>query len=397
MISLPEYIGVSAFGIKMGVIGPGSDLLNMVYTSLEKCDRDGLLHDGDAVCITESVLARSQNNYVTINDIVTDVYQALQINSRSTLGIVFPLLSRNRFSLIIKALAKAVKDGEVIVQFSHPADEVGNQLLPREYAEERGLKECDIIHCEDIIGERFKHPITQIDYMGLYQEIILEQGARATIFLCNDPAKILNFNPQAVIVANVHNRFHVMKKIKQNGFDNVITLQELCNDERDAWSEWGLLGSNLSSNDKLKLAPREADQFACDVQGKVLQGLGKKVEVIIYGDGAYCDPSTGIYELADPQPAFGKTAGLQGHYREGFKYKYLVDKMLDQGSQLDAIAASLLDRKTALCERSSMDSQGTTPRKTEDLIASLADLISGSADAGTPLIIVKGFLNKRNM
>lgn len=392
MIKWPDYIGASAYGIKMGVIIPGADLLNMVYSSLEKCSQDGLLSDGDTICITESVLARAQNNYVKIEDIVVDLYQKMNIHSGSTLGVLFPLLSRNRFSLILKGLAAAVKDGKIIVQLSHPTDEVGNQLLPLDFAEKKGIKEHDVIPCE-VEADRFKHPITQVDYIGLYYDIIKEQRAQASVFLCNDPLKLIEFGSDGIVVANIHGRNQCLGRLKRNGFKNAITLQELCNEESDGgWSEWGLLGSNLSSNDKLKLAPRHAEKFALDVQERVLSGLGKKVEVVVYGDGAYCDPSTGIYELADPQPALGKTPGLVDQYREGLKFKYVVDKMLDDGHSLEEITFSL-SQKVKPVSRSAMEAQGTTPRKMEDLIASLADLISGSADAGTPLIIVKGFLN----
>lgn len=388
---LPDYIGVSAFGIKMGVVVPGSDLLGMLYTSLEKCNQDGFLDDGDTICVTESILARSQNNFVNILDVVKDLSAKLNLKSNSRLGVVFPILSRNRFSLIMKALAAAVPKGEVVVQLSFPDDEVGNQLISEKYLDELGKTNTDFITREELIKTNCKHPITQVDYLRLYEELIIEQGAKAKIFLSNDPLKISEFKVDGVVVASVHTRNKILKKLKGAGV-NAITLQDICNDEASSWSEWGLLGSNLSSNDKLKLAPREADQFASELQKMVFEKLNKKIEIIIYGDGAYCDPSTGIYELADPQPAFGLTEGLKGKYREGLKYKYLVDKMWDEGKDLENIQLSLDSKKKEHFQKDSIEAEGTTPRKTEDLIASLADLISGSADAGTPLIIVKGFL-----
>jgi F420-0:gamma-glutamyl ligase len=391
MGKLPDYFGVSAFGIKMGVIVPGSDVVELAYESLARCDEDGYLDDGDTICITESVVARAQNNYVTVNEISQQVSKKLNLKPDSKIGVVFPILSRNRFSLIMKGIAAAVPEGHVVVQLSHPADEVGNQILPDDFAQNKGKTNGEVISLEDIGENRFRHPVTGVDYIELYQNIIQEQSRGSTIFLSNDPLQIIEYNLDGIIVANVHKRETTREKLIEQG-QNVVTLQDLCN-EGCSWSEWGLLGSNISSGDKLKLAPREADLVAQQLQDKVRQELGKNIEVIVYGDGAYRDPSTGIYELADPQPAFGLTAGLRGKYREGVKYKYLVDKMLDEGVKLEAIEGKLEEKKNQSFERNSVETEGTTPRKAEDLIASLADLVSGSADAGTPLILVKGFLS----
>lgn len=391
MGKLPDYFGVSAFGIKMGVIVPGSDVVELAYESLVLCNEDGFLDDGDTICITESVVARAQNNYVTVNEIAEQVRKKLNLKADSKVGVVFPILSRNRFSLIMKGIAAAVPEGHVVVQLSHPADEVGNQILPEDFAETTGKRNGEVISLEDIGENRFRHPITGVDYIELYQNIIQEQSRGSTIFLSNDPLQIIKYDLDGIIVANVHKREVTRDKLLDRG-QNVITLQDLCN-EGCSWSEWGLLGSNISSGDKLKLAPREADLVAQQLQVRVEQELGKNIEVIVYGDGAYRDPSTGIYELADPQPAFGLTEGLRGKYREGLKYKYLVDKMLDEGVKLEAIEGKLEEKKKENFQRNSVETEGTTPRKAEDLIASLADLVSGSADAGTPLILVKGFLN----
>lgn len=389
---IPDYVGVSALGLKMGVIVPGCNLINMVKGVLLKCHEDELLDDGDTVCITESVVARAQNNYITVNDIAIDLVQKLNIKPNGKLGIVFPILSRNRFSLILKGLSQAVPQGEVIIQLSYPADEVGNQILPYEYAEEKGKGYSDVITVEEIGDNRFLHPITKVDYIKLYKSIVEEAGAKATIILSNDPTKITGYNPDGVVVANIHGRVRTLKKV-QELMSNTITLQDICNNEKaKAWSEWGLLGSNMSSGDKLKLAPREGDSFALHLQSIVKEQMGKEIEVLVYGDGAYCDPSTGIYELADPQPAFGLTPGLKGKYREGLKYKYIVDKMLDEGVEVNSIESSMETLSKNNFENDGFETEGTTPRKTEDLIASLADLVSGSADAGTPMILVKNFL-----
>lgn len=391
MGKLPDYFGVSAFGIKMGIIVPGSNVVELAYESLAQCNKDGFLDDGDTVCITESVVARAQNNYVTVNEIAQQVRKKLNLKADSKVGVVFPMLSRNRFSLIMKGIAAAVPEGHVVVQLSHPADEVGNRILPDDFAETAGIKNGEVISLEDIGENRFRHPVTGVDYIELYQNIIREQSRGSTIFLSNDPCQIIKYNLDGIIVANVHKRESTWDKLSERG-QNVITLQDLCN-EGLSWSEWGLLGSNISSGDKLKLAPREANLVAEQLQTKIKQELGKNIEVIVYGDGAYRDPSTGIYELADPKPAFGLTKGLQGKYREGVKYKYLVDKMLDEGVELEDIEDKLEEKMKKNYGRNAVETEGTTPRKAEDLIASLADLVSGSADEGTPMILVKGFLN----
>ncbi len=390
MSKLPDYIGVSAFGIKMGVIVPGSDVVNLVYDSLVKCNQDGLLEDGDTVCVTESIVARAQNNYITAQDISREVAEKLKINHKSHIGILFPILSRNRFSLILKGIAGSIPEGKVVLQLSHPSDEVGNQLLHYDFAESIGKCDTDTITLDEIGTNRFKHPITQVDYIKLYQDIIKEQGCEVEVILSNDPTKLTEFKLDGIVVANIHQRQRTCRKLAEAG-QNCITLQQICNNG-EARSEWGVLGSNLSSGDKLKLAPRGADEVADKIQSVVKEGLGVNVEVIVYGDGAYKDPSTGIYELADPQPAFGITKGLAGKYRQGLKYKYMVDLMYDEGIDTSEIETSIAAKKGEAFNADCIEAEGTTPRKAEDLMASLADLISGSADAGTPLVLVKGFM-----
>ncbi|HXL03510.1 MAG: hypothetical protein GX872_06175 [Firmicutes bacterium] len=389
MTRLPEYIGVSAFGIKIGVVVPGSDIVRMTYDALAKCHDDGLLASGDTVCITESVVARAQDNYVTIDDIAEEARKQLKIGPSAKLGVLFPILSRNRFWLVLKGLAKAVPEGEVIVQLSYPTDEVGNPILRQDLAKKLGKNDRDIITLEEAGTNRLRHPITQVDYVDLYTNTITEQGAKATIYFSNDPLRIAEAKTDAVVVANVHNREET-KAILAPVVDKCITLQDMCNTPPGAWSEWGLLGSNMSSGDRLKLAPRNSDKVAKDVQAKVAKNLGVDIEVLIFGDGAYRDPSTGIYELADPKPTFGMTPGLAGRYREGLKYKYIVDEMWYQGTGISDIENTLRTKANEPIDRQAAATEGTTPRRIEDVIASLADLVSGSADAGTPIVLVKG-------
>lgn len=388
MAKMPAYVGPAAFGLKMGVIVPESNLLEMITDIVADCNGDKLLDDGDVICVTESVVARAQNNYVTVDEIAAEIRSRLQIGANARIGVLFPIASRNRFSMILQAIASAVPQGEVVVQMSWPRDEVGNQIIDEEFASSKGKVYTDTISSEELEGHIFKHPITKIDYLNLYRDTIESQGAKAKVILSNDPQAILNSNPAGVIVADIHSREKTLKAL--SGKTATLTLSELCSSpDRPAWSEWGLLGSNMSSGNRLKLPPRDASAFAQDVQREVAEVTGKEVEVIIYGDGAYKDPSTQIYELADPQPVFGATDGFANAMREGFKYKYLADLYHEQGKSCGEIEEIL--SKQSYSSQSQMEAEGTTPRRMEDVIASLADLVSGSADAGTPLVLVKGF------
>jgi len=388
---LPEYVGVSALGIKIGVVVPGTGIVQMIYDALAKCDNDGLLASGDTVCVTESIVARAQDNYVTVDDVAKEVQKRLELGPSAKLGVLFPLLSRNRFWLVLKGFARAVPQGEVIVQFSHPTDEVGNPILHPDLPKKLGKCNEDIITLEEAGQDRLRHPITQVDYVDLYTATITEQGAKARLYFCNDPTKIVEAGPDAVIVSNVHKRDEIRATLAPIT-DKCITLQDLCNTPQSAWSEWGLLGSNMSSGDRLKLAPRNSDEVAEQIQAMVRDNLGKNIEVLIFGDGAYRDPSTGIYELADPKPTFGMTPGLAGRYREGLKYKYIADEMWYQGANVSDIENALKAKAHEPVDRQSDATEGTTPRRIEDVIASLADLVSGSADAGTPIVLVKGIV-----
>ena len=392
---LPGYLGVVAFGVKAGVILPGDNIVQTVYEIIERCFRDGLIEGGDIICISESVVARSQNNYVTINDIAQEVQLKLGVSRSGHLGVLFPIVSRNRFAAILRGIAQAVPKGKVTVQLSYPTDEVGNQTISEEDLLESGRGLDEKINFKDLAGKRFLHPITGVDYISLYGNIIREVGARQEIFLCNDPLAIVHHKPDGVIISNIHDREKTRVLVKRV-FSNCITLQDICSDKsRGSWSEWGLLGSNLSSGGKIKLAPKEGDKVAVRIQRAIAKGIGKKVEVVIYGDGAYKDPSSGIFELADPQTHFGLTEGLMNRMRTGVKYKWLADTLLAQGKNRSEIEREIEAKKQEIQERDSMLMQGTTPRKLADVVSSLADLISGSADAGTPIVIIKGMMSSR--
>ena len=251
------------------------------------------------------MVARAQNNFISVEDVALDVSRKLNLPPDRRVGVVFPTASRNRFSLILMGIARAVPRGKVIVQFSVPTDEMGNQVVTPELAGQLGNR----VIPDRLLGDRgFTHPVTGINYIKLYQELISDAGAGAVLFLDNNPLAIASHHPRGVIVSNVHRREATREKIKEL-VDNCITLEELCN-RGEASSEWGLLGSNKSTEYQLKLAPKNGQQLVERLQQKVADDLGVRLEVLIYGDGAYCDPTTGIYELNDPRPAFAATGGL---------------------------------------------------------------------------------------
>lgn len=387
MIKMPDYIGPMAFGVKMGVILPGMDIVEKVFESLELCSKDGLLAGGDVVCVTESVVARAQNNYVTLDRIAQEIREKLTLKEDSKIAVLFPIASRNRFSMIMKGIARAVPKGEVVVQLSFPTDEVGNVVIEPSFAAKLGK---DPITTDDLKGRSFKHPLTGVDYINLYQEVIASEGAVPTIMLSNNPLQAIEYGPDGIIVADIHRRNKTLEQVT-GWFDNCITLDQIC-DEGEVRSEWGLLGSNMSAGERLKLAPRDGQKVVEQLQAQVKNRLGIDLEVMIYGDGAYLDPSSGIYELADPRAAFAATNGLDC-FREGLKYKYLADQFFHDeqknAAEIEEIMAEQIKRDHP---QDAIAKEGTTPRKMEDVLASLADLVSGSSDAGTPVVIVKGFL-----
>ncbi len=388
-MKLPDYIGPCAFGLKMGVIVAGSDLPGKILEALQRVDGDRLLNDGDALCITESIVARAENNYVSTAEVAAEIREKLSLRPDQKIGVLFPILSRNRFLLILRSIAEVVPQGEVLVQLSFPDDEVGNQLIPEDVAERLQVEKGGLLTPADLDKEYY-HPLTGVNYIGLYRDTISQVGARPFIYLCNEPERIAEFLPDAVIVADIHKKEKTKKQVARH-LQNIVTLQDICSTDRGgAWSQWGLLGSNMSPGYRLKLAPRNGDQFAREIQTLIRQELGKELEIIVYGDGAYKDPSSGIYELADPRPAFGATPGVKQVLREGVKFKYLVDLHHEEGRCEEEIMEIVSRESGKQRMVNCIEAEGTTPRRMEDVLSSLADLISGSADAGTPLVLIKG-------
>ncbi len=364
MKSLPNYVGPAAFGIKLPVIQPGDNIEEIICSHLEKCAQDSLLEDNSIVCISESIIARSQKNYVKIEDISYDVTNKLNLNNNSKIGVLFPIASRNRFSTILKGIAKAIPNGEVYVQFPKEKDEVGNIIK--------------------------NHPITKINYSKLYADIIKKEGPTPFIIESNMHNRLKSLNLDGIIVSSIHTRDLDLEKVKKY-FKNSITLQDICNEQvpgRDGWSEWGVLGSNLAERG-LKLAPRNSEAIVLNIQKKVKRELNKNIEVLINGDGAYKDPSTGIYELADPVVTFGYTPNLEKN-REGIKYKLLADKYSIKGFDRKQIEKLIEEESKNINKSEVAVTEGTTPRPLKDIAGSLADLVSGSADAGTPVVIIRG-------
>lgn len=387
MSKLPDYVGPAAFGLKMGVILPGMSIVDEVFKIIKECHRDNLLDEGDIIAVTESVVARAQNNYVKTSDIAREVREKLNLSPESRVAVVFPIASRNRFAMVLRGIAEAVPRGEVLVQFSFPRDEVGNQIIDPEYAESR--QQNGLIEVKDIDRKHLCHPITKVNYTRLYHDVVKKAGAKPHIYLCNDPLRVVSFKPKGVIAADIHTREATCSVIR-NKIENCITLDSICS-EGPVFSEWGLLGSNMSSGDRVKLAPREGQKIVEELQQLVFRKLGLRVEVLIYGDGAYRDPSSGIYELADPRPAFAVTGGLKS-FREGVKLKYIADHYFyEHGKNAAEIEEILAESKSCDLPGDSIEREGTTPRRLEDVLASLADLVSGSADAATPVVLIKGF------
>ncbi len=391
-----KNVGVVGIGVKTEIITPKDNLLEVIKNTFTK--NKNLLENNDIVCITEAVVAITQNNFVQINDITQEIKQKLNITENSTIGIIYPILSRNRFSMILKAIAKCVPKGKIIVQLSFPSDEQGNPVINKNFLKKIGKQNKDKLTLNELPTKELIHPITGINYIEMYQEIIQQQGAKAEIYLANNTKYLVEKKPEGIIVCNVHNRQEALEEIKKQNYKNGITLQDICsNPKNKAYCEWGLLGSNILDPEKelLKLAPKNANVLAKQIQTFIKKEFKKNVEIIIYGDGAYKDPETGIYELADPVCAFGITDGIKNKNRIGVKTKYLMQKYYSQGKTKQEILKLIQKEKNKIKKtdkKNEFASQGTTPRKIENLVSSLADLISGSADANTPIVIVKNYL-----
>ena len=395
---MSEYtrrVGTVSRGIRCPIIREGDDLAVIVANSvLEAAEAEGFeLRDRDVIAMTESIVARAQGNYASVDAIAADVRQKL---GGETVGVIFPILSRNRFAICLRGIAKGAK--KVVLMLSYPSDEVGNELVSLDKIDEAGVNPYSDVLTEAKYRELFgvnRHEFTGVDYVEYYGNLIRECGAEAEIIFANNPRAILEYT-DCVLTCDIHTRARTKRILKAAGAKIVCGLDDILNapvNGSGCNEQYGLLGSNKSTEDKVKLFPRECRQLVLDVQKNILDATGKCVEVMVYGDGAFKDPQGKIWELADPvvSPAF--TDGLIGTPSE-LKLKYLADndyKDLSGEELRNAISESIKKKQSNLV--GNMASQGTTPRQYTDLIGSLCDLTSGSGDKGTPVVLVQGYFD----
>ena len=388
-------VGTVSRGIRCPIIREGDDLAKIVTDSvIEASEYEGFpLRDKDVISITESIVARAQGNYASVNDIADDVRAKL---GGETIGVIFPILSRNRFAICLKGIAMGAK--KVVLMLSYPSDEVGNELVSIDKIDDAGINPySDVLSLEkyrELFGEN-RHEFTGVDYVEYYGNIIKEAGAEVEIVFANRAATILKYT-DSVLTCDIHTRARTKRILKDAGAKAVIGLDDILTAPVNGSgynSKYGLLGSNKSTEDKIKLFPNECTDLVYDIQKRVFDATGRHVEVMVYGDGAFKDPKGKIWELADPvvSPAF--TDGLVGTPNE-LKLKYLADndyKDLTGEALKAAISESIKNKGSDLV--GNMASQGTTPRQLTDLIGSLCDLTSGSGDKGTPVVLVQGYFD----
>ncbi len=392
---MERRVGTVSRGIRCPIIREGDNLVDITVDSvLEAAKSEGFeLRDRDVIALTESIVARAQGNYVSVADIAADVKAKL---GGETVGVIFPILSRNRFAINLKGIAMGCK--KVVLMLSYPSDEVGNALLTYDQLDDAGINPySDVLSLEkyrELFGEN-KHEFTGVDYVDYYSQIIKDAGAEVEIVFANQAKTILNYT-DCVINCDIHTRVRTKRILKENGAKVVCGLDDIMTAPINGSgfnAKYGLLGSNKSTEDKIKLFPQECKDLVLDIQSSILEKTGKHVEVMVYGDGAFKDPQGKIWELADPvvSPAF--TDGLVGTPNE-LKLKYLADNDFANlsGAELkEAIANSIKTKDANLV--GNMASQGTTPRQLTDLIGSLCDLTSGSGDKGTPIILIQGYFD----
>ena len=388
-------VGTTSRGIRAPIIREGDDLAKIVVDSvLAAAESEGFsLRDRDVVAITESIVARAQGNYASVDAIATDVRNKL---GGETVGVIFPILSRNRFAICLRGIAKGCK--KIVLMLSYPSDEVGNELVSLDALDAAGVNPfSDVLSLEkyrQLFGAN-PHPFTGVDYVAYYADVIREMGAEVEIIFANDCRAILN-HTKNVLHCDIHSRARTKRLLLAAGAERVCGMDDILNTSinGNGYNErYGLLGSNKSTEDKIKLFPRECQDLVLDIQAKLLEQTGKHVEVMVYGDGAFKDPVGKIWELADPVVSPAYTPGLEGTPNE-LKLKYLADNDYAglSGAELKAAIESAIREKDGNLV-GNMASQGTTPRRLTDLIGSLCDLTSGSGDKGTPIILVQGYFD----
>ena len=390
---MARTIGTQVRGIRAPIVREGDNLVGTVVSSImASVNNDGYqLKDKDVIGVTESLVARSQGNYVTVDEIAADIKKKF---SDTEIGVVFPILSRNRFSMILKGIARGAK--KVHLLLSYPSDEVGNHLMDIDRMDEAGLIPSQNVLTETEYRKLFgivKHPFTGIDYVQMYKDFAVNDNI--SVYLANDPTVILKYTKN-ILVADIHTRHRTKKLLRKAGAQLVYSLDELCTEPVSGNGynpAYGLLGSNMAGDERLKLFPRNGQSYVDGIQKELKALTGKNVEVMIYGDGAFKDPVGKIWELADPviSPAF--TSGLAGTPNE-LKIKYFADhqlKNLNGEALAEAMKSEIRGKEGSLV--GNIASQGTTPRQLTDLLGSLCDLTSGSGDKGTPIVLIQGYFD----
>ena len=391
---MERKVGTISRGIRCPIIREGDDLVEITVNSvLEAAESEGYsLRDRDIVAMTESIVARAQGNYASVDAIAADVKAKL---GGETVGVIFPILSRNRFAICLRGIARASK--KIVLMLSYPSDEVGNELVSLDKLDEAKVNPySDVLTLERyraLFGENL-HPFTLVDYVQYYSDLIREEGADVEVIFANDPRVILNYTKN-VLTCDIHTRARSKRLLWGAGAERVCGLDDILNapvDGSGCNEKYGLLGSNKSTEGMVKLFPRDCSALVKEIQAKFLEKTGKLVEVMVYGDGAFKDPVGKIWELADPVVSPAYTAGLEGTPNE-LKLKYLADNDFANlsGADLKAAIEGAIRAKGDLA--GSMASQGTTPRRLTDLIGSLCDLTSGSGDKGTPIIHIQGYFD----
>ena len=393
---MSRMIGTVSRGVRAPIIRRGDDIVDIVVSSVLDAQKDAgfEFYDRDIVAMTEAIVARAQGNYATVDDIAADV--EAKFGKDATVGVIFPILSRNRFAICLRGIAKGAK--KIVLMLSYPSDEVGNHLVSLDALDEKGVDPyrdvLDLAKYRELFGYG-KHRFTGVDYVEYYQELIREMGAEVEIIFANNPRAILDYTKN-VLCCDIHTRARTKRILKANGGEVVLGLDDILTAPVGGSgynADFGLLGSNKATESEVKLFPRDCQQVVDAIHDRLLAATGKNIEVMVYGDGAFKDPVGKIWELADPVVAPAYTKGLEGTPNE-LKLKYLADNDFADLSG-DALKAAIKEKIT---EKDAdlvgkMASEGTTPRQLTDLIGSLCDLTSGSGDKGTPIVFIQGYFD----
>ncbi|HBG7744850.1 F420-0--gamma-glutamyl ligase [Clostridioides difficile] len=395
---MDRLVGTVSRGVRAPIIRQGDDLVKIVVDSVLNASKSENfeVRDKDVIAVTEAVVARAQGNYAHVDNIAKDVKDKF---GDDTVGVIFPILSRNRFAICLKGIAKGCR--KVVLMLSYPSDEVGNHLISIDELDDKGINPWSDVLTEEKYRELFgynKHTFTGVDYVDYYKNLIKDCGAEVEIVFANNPKTILNYTT-SILTCDIHTRQRTKRILRQNGAKKVYSLDDIMTASVDGSGyndQYGLLGSNKATEETVKLFPINCDEVVNRIQGNIKEITGKDVEVMVYGDGAFKDPVGKIWELADPVVSPAYTKGLEGTPNE-VKLKYLADNDFADlsGDELkEAISKYIVEKDNKSDDLTgNMVSQGTTPRRLTDLIGSLADLTSGSGDKGTPIIYIQGYFD----